>query len=80
MFWRFAYLRTAVTPLKASALKKHAIFFFRSRYKSICFGNKDEHASLNYSKNRRAVKTLASLTNYSKVVTFFRGSLTEMGV
>lgn len=31
----------------------------RSRYKSISFKNKDEHASLNYSKNGRAVKTLA---------------------
>lgn len=34
-------------------------FFLRSRYKSISFKNKDEHASLNYSKNGRAVKTLA---------------------
>lgn len=31
----------------------------QSCYKSISFENKDEHASLNYSKNGRAVKTLA---------------------
>lgn len=54
--------------------------FFRSRSKLISFKNKNEHASLNYSKSGRAVKTLASLTNSSKVVTFFKGSFTEIGV
>lgn len=45
--------------LKLFCLAEAHDFFLRSRYKSISFKNKDEHASLNYSNNGRAVKTLA---------------------